>query len=191
MNITKEKLTELHACKNSITWFEQNPGITTVEQGIKLLWETDHPEKFNWSNWILSRVLTHRNQVKYGVHAAELVLPIWENEFPEDKRPSEAINSVKAWINDPSKENAEKCKQAASDATAWNAANAANATYDATYAARAAAALAAGWAAGWAAAWAAAWATGAASAAYRAIAADPTKKKEIIDYGLNLLQNQE
>jgi len=176
MNITKEKLTELHACKNSITWFEQNPGITTVEQGIALLWETDHHSKFNWSNWILSRVLNHHNQVKYAVHAAELVLPLWENEFPKDKRPHEAVNAAKVWLENPSPENTEKCRQAAKAAwaaayaTAWAARSAVSA---AAYAAAADAAEAVGW------------------AAETALAADPTKKKEILNYGLELLQNQE
>jgi len=192
MNITKEMLEKLNACEDSITWLEQNPGITTVEQGINLLWETDHSEKFKWSNWILSRTLNHQNQVKYAVHAAELVLPILENEFPKDKRPHEVINSVKAWIENPSPENTEKCNQAsalsdnaAAYATAWAArsavyaatAEAANAAYD-TWAARAARIAAEAANAAWAAT-AAAW------------AANPTKAKEIIDYGLNLLQNQE
>jgi len=175
MYITKEKLLELYACEASVIWFEQNPGITTVEQGIQLLWETDHHSKFNWSNWILSRTLNHHNQVKYAVHAAEIVLPIWEKEFPEDKKPHEAINAAKAWINDPSEVNTEKCRQ-----TARAAADAAG--YAAAYAAAADAAEAVGWAA-----CAAANANAALAAAY----ADPTKAKEIIDYGLSLLQNQE
>jgi len=172
MNITKEKLLELNACINSITWLEQNSGITTVEQGIALLWETDHPEKFNWSNWILSRVLNHKNRVRYAAHAAELVLPLWEKEFPKDKRPHEAVNAAKAWLENPSPDNKEKCNQASA---AWYAG------YAAAYAARAAAD---------ATAWAAR-AVDAAKVATWAAGADPTKAKEIIDYGLNLLQNQE
>jgi len=182
MYITKEKLLELNACINSITWLEQNSGITTVEQGIALLWETDHPEKFAWSNWILSSVLTRTNQVRYAINSAELVLPLWEKEFPTDKRPHEAVNAVKAWLENPSPENTEKCRQAgnaalavaaeAAESSAWAAAKAA---YDAWYAANAAA-NAAAYAAG-AATWAA-W-------------AEPTKAKEIIDFGLTLLQNQE
>jgi len=184
MYIIKEKLLELCACENSIIWLEANH-IGTVEQGIALLWETDHSEKFNWSNWILSRVLNHHNQVKYAVNSAELVLLIWENEFPKDKRPHEAINAAKAWINDPSPENTEKCRQAA-----WSAAWAAEAA--AGWAARAAnTAYAASWAADNAAGWAAEGADLSTLSASRAIAADPTKAKEIIDYGLNLLRSQE
>jgi len=180
MNITKEKLLELNACKNSVIWFDQNPGITTVEQGINLLWETDHHSKFNWSNWILSRVLNHKNRVRYAAHAAELVLPLWEKEFPEDKRPHEAINAAKAWINDPSEVNTEKCRQAAN--AAWYAAAACAAAYTAARAAAYTAARAAA---------AANAACAAANAALAAADADPTKAKEIIDFGLNLLQNQE
>jgi len=200
MNITKEKLLELCACEDGITWFEQNQ-IGTVEQGINLLWETDHSEKFKWSNWILSRTLNHHNQVKYAVHAAEIVLPLWEKEFPEDKRPHEAIKAAKAWLENPSPENTEKCNQAAEaagwavNAAAWAAVAykaAADAARAAGYAARAAADTA-GWAANAAnaAARAAAAANAALAAAAAATNADPTKAKEIIDYGLNLLQNQE
>ena len=68
--------------------------------------------------------------IKMAVFAALLVLPIFEKKYPDDDRPRKAIEAAEAWINRPTKKNANA------------AAYAARAAADAAYAARAAAAAA-------------------------------------------------
>ena len=62
-----------------------------------------------------------------AVNFAERSLPIWEGEYPEDKRPHKAIEAARAFLKDPSKEKAADAADAAAEAAdaayaAWNAA---------------------------------------------------------------------
>jgi len=80
-----------------------------------------------------------------AIHFAEKTLPIWEEEYPEDMRPREAIKAAKAWLSNPGEETAAAARSAALAAgrAAADAARAAYAAANADYAARAAAAYAA------------------------------------------------
>ena len=74
-----------------------------------------------------------------AIHFAERALSIWEEEYPKDMRPREAIEAAKAWLSNPSEgaaDVADAAAYAAADAAAYDAA------YDAAYAADAAAAAA-------------------------------------------------
>ena len=44
--------------------------------------------------------------VKMAVYSARLVLPIFEKERPDSKRPRAAIEAAEAWIDNPTKKNA-------------------------------------------------------------------------------------
>jgi hypothetical protein len=175
MELTKKWLEEKNACDDGITWFEK-AGTATVEETVeKLLTE----EKYDWANWLLPRCLTKEQNVKYAIHAAEMVLPIYEKKYPDDMRPRQAIDAAKsgtpAWAAGEAAWAAEAAR--AAGAAAWAAAWAAGA---AAWAAEAAGAAA------WAAARAAGAAAWAAEAAARAAEADIYKK--IITYGLDLIK---
>ncbi len=49
--------------------------------------------------------MTYKQYVSYAVFAAEQVLDIFENKYPDDKRPRKAIQAAKKCIKNPSKEN--------------------------------------------------------------------------------------
>ena len=77
-----------------------------------------------------------------AIHFAEKTLPIWEEEYPEDMRPREAIKAAKAWLSNPGEETAAAARsaalaagRAAADAAraAYAAANAAHAVANAAY----------------------------------------------------------
>lgn len=110
-------------------------------------------DKSAWSDMmIISRKKwTKTMSMKLAIYAAELVLPIFEKEYPNDKRPREAIDATKECLRKPSAA-AMAASRAASDAAsdAARAARAASwaASWDAAWAARAAA-----WDAAWNAAW--------------------------------------
>jgi hypothetical protein len=107
--------------------------------------------------WYL-RTQEFKDYYKLVVRVAYSVLPIFENKYPEDKRPRSAIEAVEDFMNgEISKEELETVRSAA---WAARAAAVANAAYWAAYAADAAAN----------AAWAAnvAWAANAANAAWDA-----------------------
>jgi ATP phosphoribosyltransferase regulatory subunit HisZ len=124
--------------------------------------------------------LTQIIAVQWAAECAKRVLRHYEDRYPEDKRPREAIQAALKWAKDPTEAN----RDAAYAAAAYAAASAAYATY-ATNAAYAAYAAAAADAAAASAAYAAdaayaaaayAAASAAASAAYAD--ADDARKKE-------------
>ena len=210
--VTLDFLTTKGACVEGLAWFENKYGKEEV--GLKqLIADLQAEDKLEWINWLLTRLFTQKKCVMYAVYAAELVLPIFENKFPDNPAPRNAIEAAKAYVANPcerTKENAEKASYAAYAAAvaaayaaaAPRAARAARAAiYDAavaaSYAANAAyAAYAANAAhAAYAAAVAAAYAAAAHAVAARAarVAADDRKATmhKITDYGIKLLEEEE
>jgi hypothetical protein len=139
-------------------------------------------------------MLTQVIAVQWAAECAQRMLENYEDRYPNDKRPREAIDAALRWAKDPSKANrdaaaaAYAASAAASTAAyatnaAYAAASAAYAAYAAAYAAYAtnaanAAAYAAANAAAYANAAANADAASAAQAAYHAYAAARTKERE-------------
>ena len=100
------------------------------------------------------RVFTDSQNRHLAIKIAEVVLPIFEEQYPEDSRPRKAIEAARLYLaGEIGKEELEAAR-AAAWAAAWAAAGAA--ARDAAGAARAAGAAGAARAAAWAAAWAAA-----------------------------------
>jgi hypothetical protein len=130
--------------------------------------------------------MTREQQIRYAIFVAESVLRIYEEKYPDDKRPRKAIEAAKAYLADQTEENR---------AAAYAAARAAYSANDAAYTAHDAddvayAAYAAGAAAytAYDARAAAHDADDVAYAAYAAYAAGPAALKTIIEYGLQLLK---
>jgi len=191
--ITKKWLAEKNACQDGYNWFvEQGKEFEPIPL-LKLLIEENQLE---WANWLIVRVMDYSQYVSYAVFAAELVIDIFEKEFPDDKRPRTAIEVAKKCIKNPSDENKKEAANAswaawAASSASW-AARAARAAYRAAYSA-ARAARAAGWAAraaGWAADWAAESAA-AGMAAESAAAGSAKILKKILKYGIELLREGE
>jgi hypothetical protein len=153
MKISIKWLEKNGACSEGKEWFQNQQETDGVLVIKKLIGE----KQYNWANWTIVRLMTHKQKVQYAVYAAEQVIEIFEKKYQNDKRPREAIEAAKAYLKDPSDKN----KNAA--------ANAANAAYAAAYAAAYTAAYTAAYAAD-AAADAAAYA--AAYSAYSAYSAD-------------------
>ena len=176
MKIDLKWLKEERACSEGVAWFtkryKEAEGALVVETLIK-------DKELKWANWLVVRLMTKIECVKYAVFAAEQVIGIYEKKYPDDKRPSKAIEAAKRYIKDPSEVN-----KKAADAAAYAAANAA------VYAADAAAANAAAYAAAADAADAnAAYAAAAANAAAAYAAA--ALRVKILEYGLRILRGKE
>ena len=96
-------------------------------------------DKSAWSDMMVIKRYkwTKQMSVKLAVYAAELVLPIFEKEYPDDARPRNAITAAKAYLKNPCKKT--KCAADAAADAAYAAvyadAYAANAAYVAAYAA--------------------------------------------------------
>ena len=176
MKITQDMLVKMGACKEGVDWFEKQSNHTLIALAKAAI----NGNKFQYANWAIVRLMSHKQKVKYALFAAEQVLDIFEKKYPEDDRPRKAIEAAKAWLKNPCKETAYAAANAADAAAnaAYAAANAAYAAAYAAYVANAAAYAAAN------AAYAAAYAAYVANAAAYAA----KLKKKIILYGVKLLK---
>ena len=98
MKITKEWLEQNNACEEGIEWFtkqKENNAIILIE---KLLFENH----FGWANWSICRILKRDDKTRYAIHAAKLVLHIFEDKHPDDKRPRKAIEAANNYLNSTS-----------------------------------------------------------------------------------------
>jgi hypothetical protein len=106
-------------------------------------------DKQCWSEMRVVRAYewTKPDSVAMAIYAAELVIGEYEKLYPDDKRPRQAIEAAKAWLNDPTEENRQAASAASSaSASAYFAAYAASAAYAAASASSAAYAAAAAYA---------------------------------------------
>ena len=165
--ITVEWLQSKGACEESIKAWHGETDHDTFATLNRLV--VKNPE---WGHWLICRIMNKNQSVQYAIFAAEQVIDIYEGKYPNDKRPRNAIEAAKAYVQNPSK----KTK-------AYAAADAAYAAYAAAYAADAAA---------YAAYAAAAAAYAAYAAAYADDAADAYKRRKmkakILKYGIGLLE---
>ena len=123
------------ACNEGIKAFTSQTQVNSkvlIKKLIKL-------GKLDWANWLLVRVLDNRiKQVKYAIFAAEQVIHIYKDKYPNDNRPGKAIQAaklhVKGNIKDLGGAYATGVAAYATDA-AYAAADAVDTAADAAYAA--------------------------------------------------------
>jgi hypothetical protein len=106
MQITKKWLikkdaTKDKACKEGIKWFEKQSTKDAKEIAILLL-KDNH---FDWAVWLVENIITKSQAVEWAIYSADLVLPIFEKEHPNDDRPRKAIETAKNWLKKPTKSN--------------------------------------------------------------------------------------
>ena len=140
-------------------------------------------ETLGYANWLLYRTLNETNCQRYAIFAARKVLPVFEREYPDDKRPRQAIEAAEGFLaGTVSAEELAKAYWVANAnwvATYW-AASAACGTESAACGTESAALYAAR-----AAYWAAS------AAYYAARATDPDTFISILLNGVELLKSQE
>jgi hypothetical protein len=167
---THEGIAE-HARPGAVLWIAEGRG-EFVAAGDKVAFS---------STRLVSQVgtLTQIIAVQWAAECAKRVLRHYEDRYPEDKRPREAIQAALKWAKDPTEANraATAAAYAADAAYAAYAAAASDATAAAYAAAYAADAAYAAYAAAASAATHAAYAAYAADAATHAAASDARKKE--------------
>jgi len=170
--ITDNWIKQNNPCKEAVeNWWDKKE-----RNSLKILSLLIKDKKYDWANWFIVRVMEYKDYVTYAIFAAEQIIDIYEEKYPNDKRPRKAIEAAKKCIEDPSDKN--KTAAYAAHVAAYAAAYTAHAAADAAYAAAYTAAHVAAYAAD-VAAYAAADA-----AAYTAHA----MKLKILEYGMELLK---
>jgi hypothetical protein len=199
MNISLDVLKKYRACNSGIECFKYLK-TTTVHETINkcmdlsddvvLQWTVDKLDKYRWCNWLLSRILSKDEKIKYAIYSARLVIDIFEKKYPNDNRPRKAIEAAELYLE--GKVTKEQIRDAADAAYAAYAAVAAAYAAADTAANAAYAAVAAADTADTAAYAAYAAAYAAADTAANAVAADRKEIfKSIITYGLTLIEESE
>ena len=168
MNISARLLKKMGACGVGVDWFRENYGAKTVN-AVDALRLSLKQNKHSDCNWFLSTALNRENKIRYACYAAKQVLEIFEEQYPNEKRPRQAINAALKCI----KNDTDKNREAASEA-AWVARTVRTVVSGAAWAAWAK------WASSDAAS-EAAWTAASVAAMY----------KKIIAHGIKLLQKQE
>jgi hypothetical protein len=176
MKMTVKQLNDLNACIDGVEWFN----LQKNKEVKHLLRLAVGEGRFRWANWYVSKVFTRTQAVLYAIFSAESCLEVYENEFPNDTRPRDAIKVAKKCVINPTEKN-KLSAYAAANAAAYAAYAAANAAYAAANAAYAAAYAA------YAAANAAYAAANAVYAAYAAGAAGNAAERKIIEKAIKIL----
>ena len=97
MIITKEFLIEKKACEPSLAYVCEN-GYIGLEAD-KFVRKLIAAGRFSDTNWLLTKIFTKEQNVRYAVFAAEQVLPFFEKKYPDDLRPRNAIEMAKKYLN--------------------------------------------------------------------------------------------
>ena len=116
--ISIKSLKEMNACKYGIEWYNKNKKKTMLET----LNQTDN-ESINYCNWYITKVLNKDNKNRYAIYAAEQVIDIYENKYPNDDRPRKAIEAAKNYLNNQTVENENTDADYAAYAVAYAAAD--------------------------------------------------------------------
>src|SRR3990167_3812631 len=117
MQITKEWLKEKSACKDGYEWSVKvlNDKPMDVFKFLDLLVKDD---RWLWANWVIVRVMTRPQYLRYAIFSAECVIDIYEKKYPKIDAPRKAIKAAKAVLKDDTEENRTAAKTAYEAASA-------------------------------------------------------------------------
>lgn len=80
------------------------PFINNDKITIKMLFDNLPFKDFDY--WLLQNCkMTERDKEEYVYHYASFALPIFEERHPDNKKPREALEAKRAWIDNPTDEN--------------------------------------------------------------------------------------
>ena len=95
MKFTTEQLKELNPCSDGLKWYLENIKTENLEEILIQL--NNHRD--DWPRWLMVRVLDDTQRRKLAIFAASEVLHIFEEKYPDDKRPREAIEAAQKYLD--------------------------------------------------------------------------------------------
>ena len=115
--MNKKEMTDFlvskNACSDGLEWGR--------DKSLEEIWNTC--ERADWMMWLYKYLSPKKKKaLKVAIYSAELVLPIFEKQYPNDKRPREAIESAKRVLKNDTKKNRDLAS--ASSASAYSASSA-------------------------------------------------------------------
>ena len=122
MKITRQFLIDNDACEDGVDAFTETFGGEADLKDVAAYGLREGGEMLGYVMWLLPRCMNKEQCVRYAVFAAESVLPVFEREYPDDKRPRTVIDAAKAWVAEPGERTAKAAAEAAvaaAEAAAW------------------------------------------------------------------------
>lgn len=96
MIITTDFLKSKNACSDGYDRFVRLYGKSA--ELSKVIKGHIKDSTLNYANWLITKVMTPEQCVRYAIFAAEQVLYIFENKYPNDNRPRKAIEAAKNYL---------------------------------------------------------------------------------------------
>ncbi len=130
MLVTLNFLQKQKACNSGVVKFQEVFGKQAeLKDVIQYAIKQNIIELLQYANWLIVWKMNHEQRIQYAIFAAEQVIGIYEDKYPNDKRPREAIKAAKKYLKSKYKNAAYAAYAAANtaNAAAYAAANAANA----------------------------------------------------------------
>ena len=120
----EETIAKLRSALSGLVGVDGKDELDKMEAALRLV-ETEDvniiknlmlEKHFDWANWLIVRIMERKQYLSYAIFAAEQVLDIFENKYPDDKRPRLAIEAARKCLTNDS---------SAARAAAWAAGDAA------------------------------------------------------------------
>ena len=112
MKITIKQLERLGACDEAVCWLKTQKN-REIKHLAKILLQKKH---FDWANWFVTKLMTRPQAVQYSIYAAELCLSAYEEAYPKNGRPRNAIDAAKKCLRSNTEENRFAARSAAESA---------------------------------------------------------------------------
>lgn len=74
----------------------------SLQDVVKKLLKT---ENFYATNWLIARLMSRKQKIRYAIFSAKEVIDIFEKKYPNDKRPRKAIEVAEEYLKNPLIEN--------------------------------------------------------------------------------------
>ena len=103
--ITSRYLRDIGACQDACEQFKKELNGGHGLSVSKVFTRLEQIKRLDWANWLIVRLMTREQQIRYAIYAAEQVISLYEEKYPEDKRPRQAIEAARLCLDNPSEEN--------------------------------------------------------------------------------------
>jgi hypothetical protein len=105
--ITDEWLAIYEPCKKALDWWD---GERDAE---KVLCKLISEEKYDWANWLIVRLMTREQCLRYAIYSVERCLPVYEAQYPGDNRVRMAVEAARIVLLSDTIENRDAAAHAA------------------------------------------------------------------------------
>jgi len=87
VKLTLDWLKEKSACIDGVVWFKAQKETDSIKVLNALIKE----DKLDWASWLIVRLMTYKQQIQYAAPAAEQVIGLFEELYPDSNKENRAV----------------------------------------------------------------------------------------------------